>query len=91
MALMLALAPGRERIVLPHDGYYGGRVLADRLRPHGAVPVPVDLQDLAAVDEVVPVEVESLREQAVSATKITATETTAANTARQRVSSVATV
>jgi cystathionine gamma-synthase len=50
MALMLALAPGRERIVLPHDGYYGGRVLAARLRPHGAVPVPVDLQDLAAVE-----------------------------------------
>ena len=50
MALMLALAPGRERIVLPNDGYYGGRVLADRLRPHGAVPVPVDLQDLAAVE-----------------------------------------
>ena len=37
MALMLALAPGRERIVLPDDGYYGGRALADRLRPHGAV------------------------------------------------------
>ena len=50
MALMLALAPGRERIVLPTDGYYGGRVLADQLRPHGAVPVPVDLQDLAAVE-----------------------------------------
>jgi cystathionine gamma-synthase len=50
MALMLALAPGRERIVLPHDGYYGGRVLADRLRPHGAVPVLVDLRDLAAVE-----------------------------------------
>jgi cystathionine gamma-synthase len=50
MALMLALTPGRERIVLPQDGYYGGRVLADRLRPHGAVPVPVDLQDLTAVE-----------------------------------------
>ena len=50
MALMLALAPGRDRIVLPNDGYYGGRVLADRLRPHGAVPVPVDLQDLTAVE-----------------------------------------
>ena len=50
MALMLALAPGRERIVLPSDGYYGGRVLADKLRPNGAVPVPVDLLDLAAVD-----------------------------------------
>jgi cystathionine gamma-synthase len=36
--------------VLPQDGYYGGRVLADRLRPHGAVPVPVDLRDLAAVE-----------------------------------------
>jgi len=43
MALMLALAPGRERIVLPEDGYYGGRVLADRLRPLSTRPVPVDL------------------------------------------------
>ena len=50
MALMLALAPGRERIVLPEDGYYGGRVLADRLRPNRTRPVPVDLQDLAAVE-----------------------------------------
>ena len=50
MALMLALAPGRERIVLPQDGYYGGRVLADRLRPYSTRPVPVDLQDLAAVE-----------------------------------------
>src|SRR6266567_2336276 len=50
MALMLALTPGRERIVLPEDGYYGGRVLADRLRPHSTRPVPVDLRDLAAVE-----------------------------------------
>src|SRR5437667_7574351 len=50
MALMLALAPGRERIVLPEDGYYGGRVLADRLRPYSTRPVPVDLQDLAGVE-----------------------------------------
>jgi len=50
MALMLALAPGRERIVLPRDGYYGGRVLADRLRPNRTRPVAVDLQDLAAVE-----------------------------------------
>jgi cystathionine beta-lyase/cystathionine gamma-synthase len=49
MALMLALAAGRDRIVLPTDGYYGARVLADKLRPHGAVPVHADLQDLAAV------------------------------------------
>jgi cystathionine beta-lyase/cystathionine gamma-synthase len=49
MALMLAMASGRQRIVLPSDGYYGTRVLADRLRPHGAVPVPVDQKDLAAV------------------------------------------
>jgi cystathionine beta-lyase/cystathionine gamma-synthase len=49
MALMLALTPGRERIVLPADGYYGARVLADKLRPHGAVPVHVDLRDVAAV------------------------------------------
>jgi cystathionine gamma-synthase len=50
MALMLALAQGRETIVLPSDGYYGTRVLADKLRPHGAVPVHVDLQDLPAVE-----------------------------------------
>jgi cystathionine beta-lyase/cystathionine gamma-synthase len=49
MALMLTLAQGRERIVLPADGYYGARVLADKLRPHGTVPVHVDLQDLPAV------------------------------------------
>ena len=49
MALMLTLARGRDRIVLPADGYYGARVLADKLRPHGAVPVHVDLQDLPAV------------------------------------------
>src|SRR5580704_2746953 len=49
MALMLALAAARNRIVLPTDGYYGARVLADKLRPHGAVPVHADLQDLAAV------------------------------------------
>jgi cystathionine beta-lyase/cystathionine gamma-synthase len=53
MALMLALAKGRERIVLPADGYYGTRVLADKLRPHGAVPVHVDLQDLPAVQRAV--------------------------------------
>ena len=50
MALMLALAAGREAIVLPEDGYYGGRVLADRLRPYSTRPVLVDLRDLAAVE-----------------------------------------
>jgi cystathionine beta-lyase/cystathionine gamma-synthase len=50
MALMLALAADRDRIVLAADGYYGTRVLAGRLQPHGAVPVPVDLGDLAAVE-----------------------------------------
>ena len=49
MALMLALARDRERIVLPRDGYYNARVLAQRLRPHGAAPVLVDLGDLAEV------------------------------------------
>ena len=49
MALMLALAQGRDRIVLAADGYYGARALADKLRPHGAVPVHADLGDLAAV------------------------------------------
>ena len=50
MALMLCLAPGRRRIVLPEDGYYNTRALAARLRPHGAEPVPVDLLDPGAVD-----------------------------------------
>jgi len=49
MALMLTLAEGRDRIVLPADGYYGTRVLAQKLRPHGAVPVHADLQDLTGV------------------------------------------
>lgn len=50
MALMLALAEGRSRIVLSADGYYGARVLAGMLRPHGAQPVHADLADLAAVE-----------------------------------------
>jgi len=50
MALMLALAPGRQQIVLPGDGYYSTRTLAGWLRPHGAGPAPVDLLDLAAVE-----------------------------------------
>jgi cystathionine gamma-synthase len=49
MALMLTLAEGRDRLVLPADGYYGARVLAGQLRPHGIVPVQADQQDLAAV------------------------------------------
>jgi cystathionine beta-lyase/cystathionine gamma-synthase len=51
MALLLALARGRSRVVVPIDGYYGARVLADRLHPHGAVPLAVDQQDLAAVKD----------------------------------------
>jgi cystathionine beta-lyase/cystathionine gamma-synthase len=50
MALMLALARDRERIVLPADGYYNARVLAAQLRPHGAEPVLVDLLDLDQVE-----------------------------------------
>jgi cystathionine beta-lyase/cystathionine gamma-synthase len=50
MALMLALAPGRDRLLLPRDGYYNARVLAERLRPHGAVPVFVDQDDLAGIE-----------------------------------------
>lgn len=49
MALMLALAKGKTRLVMPDDGYYNTRVLAERLRPHGAEAVAVDLLDLAAV------------------------------------------
>jgi cystathionine gamma-synthase len=50
MALMLALAPGRQRIVFPSDGYYNTRALAAKLRPHGAEAVAVDLLDLRAVE-----------------------------------------
>ena len=49
MALMLALAEGRQTIVFPADGYYNTRALAGRLRPHGARTVAVDLLDLDAV------------------------------------------
>ena len=45
MALMLALARDRDAILLPRDGYYNARVLAGLLRPHGAAPAEVDLQD----------------------------------------------
>ena len=50
MALMLALARDRDAILLPRDGYYNARVLADRLRPHGAAPAEVDLQDHGEVE-----------------------------------------
>jgi cystathionine beta-lyase/cystathionine gamma-synthase len=49
MALMLALADGKRRIVFPDDGYYNTRALAAKLRPHGAEPVAVDILDLDAV------------------------------------------
>ena len=51
MALMLALARGRARIVLPQDGYYNARALAEQLRPHGAGPVFVDQDDTAAIEQ----------------------------------------
>jgi len=50
MALMLALARDRDAILLSRDGYYMGRVLADKLRPHGATPVLVDLRDLSEIE-----------------------------------------
>jgi cystathionine beta-lyase/cystathionine gamma-synthase len=50
MALMLTLAKGRQQVVLPSDGYYNTRILADWLRPHGAAPVAVDLLDRAQVE-----------------------------------------
>ena len=49
MALMLALARDRDRILLPRDGYFNARVLAERLRPYGAVPVFVDQDDVALI------------------------------------------
>ncbi|HEY2639801.1 MAG TPA: PLP-dependent transferase [Streptosporangiaceae bacterium] len=45
MALMLALTDGRDQILLPRDGYYNARILAEKLRPHGAEPVLIDQQD----------------------------------------------
>jgi cystathionine beta-lyase/cystathionine gamma-synthase len=50
MALMLTLAEGRRQILLPGDGYYNTRMLADQLRPRGAVPALVDLLDHAKVE-----------------------------------------
>jgi cystathionine gamma-synthase len=51
MALMLALAEGRDRIVFPTDGYYNTRALATKLRPHGAAVVAVDQLDLNLVGD----------------------------------------
>jgi cystathionine beta-lyase/cystathionine gamma-synthase len=51
MALMLALARDRERILVPRDGYYNVRELARRLQPYGAEVVLVDLQDLAGIGQ----------------------------------------
>jgi cystathionine beta-lyase/cystathionine gamma-synthase len=50
LALMLALAGDRDTILMPRDGYYNARALAERLRPHGAAPILVDQADLAAVE-----------------------------------------
>jgi cystathionine beta-lyase/cystathionine gamma-synthase len=50
MALMLALARDRDRILLPRDGYYNARALAEQLQPRGAVPVYVDQDDLGMIE-----------------------------------------
>ncbi|HYK69416.1 MAG TPA: PLP-dependent transferase [Streptosporangiaceae bacterium] len=50
MALMLSLTSGRDKLLLPSDGYYNARVLAERLRPHGAAPVFVDQSDLPGIE-----------------------------------------
>jgi cystathionine beta-lyase/cystathionine gamma-synthase len=50
MALMLALARDRDRILLPQDGYYNARALAEQLQPRGAVPVYVDQDNLAMIE-----------------------------------------
>ncbi|MCC6407319.1 MAG: PLP-dependent transferase, partial [Planctomycetes bacterium] len=52
----VAASPGgaslgaRRRFVLPHDGYYGTRKLADLLRPLGIEPVIVDMTELVSVE-----------------------------------------
>jgi cystathionine gamma-synthase len=50
MALMLALARDRDRILLPRDGYYNTRALAEQLQPHGAETVVVDQYDVATIE-----------------------------------------
>ncbi len=50
MALMLALARDRDAILLPRDGYYNARALAERLLPYGAGPVLVDQDELAVIE-----------------------------------------
>jgi cystathionine beta-lyase/cystathionine gamma-synthase len=49
LALAFVLSEGRERLVLPSDGYYGMRVLAELLAGRLVEPMLVDLQDLDAV------------------------------------------
>jgi cystathionine gamma-lyase len=49
LALMLTLAEGGRRLVLPDDGYYGTRKLAAMLEPFGVASVSLDHQDLEAV------------------------------------------
>ncbi len=48
-ALILALTEDRPRLVLPRDGYYNVRRLADMLRGRGVEPQAVDQQDAATV------------------------------------------
>lgn len=42
MALLLALAKDRKRVVLCRDGYYGMRALASKLGAYGITPALVD-------------------------------------------------
>lgn len=53
LALVLALTEGRTRLVLPSDGYFGMRTLAELLAGRVIEPVPVDLQDLDQVRDAV--------------------------------------
>lgn len=50
LALMLVLTEQRPRVVLPHDGYYGSRKLAQMLQTRGVEPSIVDMGDLGAVE-----------------------------------------
>jgi len=52
-ALVLALTEGRERLVLPSDGYFGMRTLARLLSGRLIEVVAVDQQDLDAVRDAV--------------------------------------
>jgi cystathionine gamma-synthase len=49
-ALLMATTADRVRVLLPGDGYFGVRKLAQMLAARGVEPVAIDMGDLAAVE-----------------------------------------